>query len=184
MKKIIFTLLMAAISVNAFAFEMKSPVLANKGYIPDRYTCDGDNISPEISWADAPKNTVSLVLICDDPDAPFGTWTHWVVYNIPAGTSRLEEDFSGEGGIKAGTAKGPKPGALKDGILQGTNDFGEIGFGGPCPPAGKPHRYFFRLYALDGMLKLEPGAPKKYVEKAMVGHILAEANIYGLYQRK
>ena len=157
--------------MNAFAFEMKSPVLANGGYIPDRYTCDGENISPEISWADAPKKTVSLALICDDPDAPFGTWTHWVLYNIPSSISTLPE----------GSSKG---GELKDGILQGINDFGEIGFGGPCPPAGKAHRYFFRLYALDIILKLDKGAPRKYVEKAMVGHILAEAGIHGLYQRK
>ena len=171
MKKIIFALLAAFISVSAFALDIKSPVLANKGYIPDGYTCDGKNISPEISWSDAPKKTVSFALICDDPDAPFGTWTHWVVYNIPVDVSKLDEGL-------------PKDGALENGILQGVNDFGEIGFGGPCPPPGKAHRYFFRLYALDMMLKLEKGAAKKDLEKLMVGHILAEAGIYGLYQRK
>jgi hypothetical protein len=171
MKKIIFTLLAAVLSFNAFALEVKSPVLANKGYIPDNYTCDGRNISPEISWSDAPKKTVSLALICDDPDAPFATWTHWVVYDIPPNVSKLDEGL-------------PKDGVLKSGILQGVNDFGEIGFGGPCPPAGKAHRYFFRLYALDTMLKLEKGAARKDLERLMVGHILAEAGIYGLYQRK
>jgi len=171
MKKIIFALLAAFISVSAFALDIKSPVLANKGYIPDGYTCDGKNISPEISWSDAPQKTASFALICEDPDAPFGTWTHWVVYNIPADVDRLDENL-------------PKEGELKNGALQGVNDFGEIGFGGPCPPAGKAHRYFFRLYALDMMLKLEKGAAKKDLEKLMVGHILAEARIYGLYQRK
>ena len=171
MKKITLILLTLFVSVSAFALDIKSPVLANKGYIPDGYTCDGKNISPEISWSGAPQKTASFALICDDPDAPFGTWTHWVVYNIPADVSKLDENL-------------PKEGELKGGVSQGVNDFGEIGFGGPCPPAGKAHRYFFRLYALDMMLKLDKGAAKKNVEKAMVGHILAEASIYGLYQRK
>ena len=171
MKKIIFSFLMFTVAVNVFALEIKSPVLAQKGYIPSNYTCDGANISPEISWSDVPDNTQSLVLICDDPDASFNTWIHWVVYNIPAEVKKLEEGL-------------PKTAKLDNGAMQGINDFGEVGFGGPCPPAGKAHRYFFRLYALDAMLKLETAATRKDVEKAMVGHILGETNIHGLYQKK
>jgi len=170
MKKLVFFLIAALVSVNVFALEIKSDVFEKKGYIPVRYTCDAQNFSPPLSWADAPSSAKSFVLICDDPDAPFQTWVHWVVFNIPADVTGFKENITVEELISAG-------------IIQGVNDFGKIGYGGPCPPQGKPHRYFFKLYALDVNLPLEEGATKKEVIAAMQGHIAAEAKIVGLYQR-
>jgi Raf kinase inhibitor-like YbhB/YbcL family protein len=138
--------------------------------IPGRYTCDGDGLSPPISWSGAPEGVESLALIVDDPDAPVGVWVHWTVYDIPA--SRY--------GLPEGVAKDQ----ILDGIgMQGVSGFGEIGYGGPCPPPGDPHRYFFKLYALDTRLDLKPGASKADVEKAMQGHILAEGQLMGIYGR-
>lgn len=135
--------------------------------IPQRYGCDGQDISPELRWSGAPEGTMSLALICDDPDAPGGTFTHWVVYNIPGG---------GSGTLTEGLSR---PGD----ILQGRNSFGETGYGGPCPPRSSMHRYLFTLYALDTVLELAPGANKTQLLDAMEGHILAEAVIMGTYQR-
>jgi Raf kinase inhibitor-like YbhB/YbcL family protein len=137
--------------------------------IPSQYSCDGDDISPALAWADAPDGTKSFVLISDDPDAPIGTWVHWVIYNIPAETRELSEGISSDK-------------KLSDGTLQGINDFRKIGYGGPCPPGGK-HRYYFKLYALDTKLNLSSGATKKEVEKAIQGHVLAQAQLMGTYQR-
>jgi Raf kinase inhibitor-like YbhB/YbcL family protein len=139
--------------------------------IPRKYTGEGSDISPPLAWTNAPANTKSFALIADDPDAPMGTWVHWVLYDLPAGTNALPEDVAKTQYI-AGNAK------------QGITDFHRLGYGGPFPPPGKPHRYFFKLYALDTMLDLKPGATKKDVEAAMKGHILAEGQVMGTYQRK
>lgn len=139
--------------------------------IPGDYTCEGKNISPPLSWSGAPAGTKSFALIMDDPDAPGGVWTHWVAYDLSPDTSELAEDTAKSQYI-AGTAK------------QGLNDFKHLGYGGPCPPGGKAHRYFFKLYALDAMLGLKPGASKREVEAAMANHILAQGQLIGTYQRK
>ncbi|MEM1983736.1 MAG: YbhB/YbcL family Raf kinase inhibitor-like protein [Candidatus Korarchaeum sp.] len=149
-------------------FSLKS-VFENNGTIPRRYTCDGEDLSPPLSWQGGPKGAVSYVLIVDDPDAPVGVFTHWILYNIPASLNSLPE----------GVPKGKETSYG----LQGRNDFGDYGYGGPCPPRGKPHRYFFKLYALDTMLELAPGARKSDVEKAMRGHVIGEAQLVGLYGR-
>ncbi len=139
--------------------------------IPSRFTCDDRNVSPPLSWSGVPSGTKSLVLIVDDPDAPVGTWVHWVVYALPPDTTQLAEDM-------------PKGQYLPGGSRQGLNDFRHLGYGGPCPPPGKPHRYFFKLYALDTTPDLKPGVAKKEVEKAMEKHILAQGQLMGIYTRK
>lgn len=138
--------------------------------IPTQYTCSGPDSSPALSWDGAPKGTQSFALITDDPDAPVGTFTHWVMYDIPASSRGLSE----------GIAKSEQ---LHDGSRQGRNDFRRIGYGGPCPPPGKPHRYFFKVYALDTKLSLNAGATRDQVEAAMKGHVLAEAALMGTFQR-
>ncbi len=138
--------------------------------IPSVYTCEGKDISPPLAWSEPPSGTKSFALISDDPDAPMGTWVHWVAYNIPPKTRQLSEAF-------------PTAAALKDGTLQGTTDFGRTGYGGPCPPSGT-HRYFFKLYALGTILDLQPGATKTQLEAAMQGHILAQAELMGTYKKK
>jgi len=138
--------------------------------IPAKYTCSGANISPQLAWSAPPAATVSLALIVTDPDAPRGTWVHWVLYNLPAGTRALPEGL-------------PALGQLPDGALQGRNDFGEIGYGGPCPPPGSFHHYVFTLYALDAKLNLPAGEKRAQVEAAMQGHILATGRLIGLFQR-
>ena len=139
--------------------------------IPAQHTREGSDISPPLSWTGAPENTKSFALICDDPDAPGGTWVHWVMWNIPASTTSLPPNI-------------PKIAKLPDGSQQGMTDFGREGYGGPCPPPGKPHRYFFKLYALD-ITNLEvPGrGTKADLEPKMSRHILAQADIFGVYQR-
>jgi hypothetical protein len=139
--------------------------------IPADYTCEGKNVSPPLQWSGAPASTKSLALIVDDPDAPVGTWVHWVLYNLPAGANQLPENAS-----RTPSATGS--------AAQGLNDFKRSGYSGPCPPPGKPHRYFFKLYALDIELQLKRDPTKKDVEKAMQGHILAEGRLVGTYQRK
>jgi len=139
--------------------------------IPQKYTCQGSDISPPLTWTNAPANTKSFALIADDPDAPMGTWVHWVLYDLPPSTKALPEDLAKTQYI-TGNAK------------QGINDFHRLGYGGPCPPPGKPHRYFFKIYALDRMLDLKPGATKQDVETAMRGHVLAEGQLMGMYQRR
>ena len=138
--------------------------------IPSQYTCDGSNMSPSLKWSDPPDGTVSLVLISDDPDAPAGTWVHWVVYNIPPSVKGFPQNVP--------TAK-----ILENGAIQGTTDFGKIGYGGPCPPSGT-HRYYFKLYALDTMLNFDPGATKKQVVDAMKDHVLARGQLMGRYKRR
>lgn len=138
--------------------------------IPRKYTCDGADISPPLSWSGIPEGAKSIALISDDPDAPVGTWVHWVIYNLPPNTAGLPE-------------KVPSERTLSNGAKQGISDFRRIGYGGPCPPGGT-HRYFFKVYALDTMLDLEPGATKKQLLKTMEGHVLAEGELMGKYKRQ
>lgn len=152
------------------ALAISTTSFPNGGDIPKKFTCDGADVSPELSWNGAPSGTQSFTLIADDPDAPVGTWTHWVLYDLPATTASLAEGVS-------------KVDELGGGGRQGRNDFRKIGYGGPCPPPGKPHRYFFKLYALDAKLNLKPGATKQEVEQAMQGHSLAQAELMGKYRR-
>ena len=152
------------------ALELKSSAFRNNEFIPKQHSCQGPDVSPELSWDGVPAGTKSIALICDDPDAPFGTWVHWVIYDIPAQKSSLPE----------AVALDP---VLDAGIKQGKNDFGAIGYGGPCPPSGKPHRYFFKLYCLDVFLNLQPGIKKRDLVKAMAGHVIAETQLIGLYKR-
>jgi Raf kinase inhibitor-like YbhB/YbcL family protein len=152
---------------------IRSSAFHHKENIPQKYSCDGVDISPPLSWSGVPSETKSLALICDDPDAPAGTWVHWVVYNIPSEISQLEESIQAKE-------------MLENGVCQGKNSFGRIGYGGPCPPAGYgPHRYFFKLYALDSNMDLkERGISKSKLLDAINGHILAEAQLIGTYERK
>jgi Raf kinase inhibitor-like YbhB/YbcL family protein len=152
------------------AFAISSTSFAPGGEIPKKFTCDGADLSPELSWTGASDGIRSFALIADDPDAPVGTWTHWVLYALPPQTTELPEGV-------------PKADELPTGGGQGRNDFGKIGYNGPCPPPGKPHRYFFKLYALDRMLNLKPGSGKKEVEQAMHGHIVGKAELVGQYRR-
>jgi Raf kinase inhibitor-like YbhB/YbcL family protein len=138
--------------------------------IPARYTADGEDVSPLLKWTDPPDGTKSFALVCEDPDAPRGTWTHWVAFNIPPVEHELSEAV-------------PREATRPNGIRQGKNDFGKAGYGGPAPPKGKPHRYFFKLYALDTTLDLQPGATREALLKAMAGHIKAEAALMGTYSR-
>jgi Raf kinase inhibitor-like YbhB/YbcL family protein len=140
------------------------------GTIPKQFTCDGNDFSPALEWKDPPANTKSFALIADDPDAPVGTWVHWVIYDLPANARSLPQKF-------------PKNEQSADGSKQGINDFRNVGYGGPCPPPGSAHRYFFKLYALDTKLNLKPRATKKEVERAMEGHILARGEYIGRYSR-
>lgn len=154
----------------AMSFQITTSVFSAGETIPKKFTCDGPDLSPALSWKDAPTGTQTFALIMDDPDAPAGTWVHWVLYNLPANTRELAE----------GLAKQEK---LASGAQQGRNDFGKTGYGGPCPPPGKPHRYFFKLYALDTKLNLGAGPSKADIERAMKGHILAQTEIVGRYGR-
>jgi Raf kinase inhibitor-like YbhB/YbcL family protein len=151
-------------------FEMSSAAFPAEGDIPQPYTCDGADISPPLEWAAPPQGTQSLALIADDPDAPSKTWVHWVLYDLPPDQRALAEGV-------------PQQENLPEGGLQGKNDFKKVGYGGPCPPKGKPHRYYFRLYALDTKLGLSPGATKSQVLEAMAGHVLAQAELMGRYGR-
>ena len=146
-----------------------STVFDNRNVIPPRYTCEGQDVSPPLTWSPPPTDTQSLASICDDPDAPGKTWVHWVVYNLPPSTRSLPEAVL-EGSTIAG------------GGLQGINDFKQLAYGGPCPPGGT-HRYFFKLYALDRMLNLKPGVSKAELELAMQGHIIEQGELMGYYSR-
>jgi len=169
-KKIMCLLIVAFVAIPCFALDINSEVFDNGGYIPDRYTCDNKDYSPPLSWSNIPDNAKSLVLICDDSDADFKIWILWILFNIPVDVSRVDENVTDE-----------VLGRLS--IIKGINDFGRLGYKGPCPSPGKAHKYFFKLYALDTTLPLEEGAEKKEVLEAMQGHILAEAKISGFYQK-
>lgn len=146
-------------------FRLTSQVFKEGASIPSKYTCDGENVSPPLKWEGVPQGTKSFVLIVDDPDAPAKVWTHWVLYNIPPTNTECRE------------------GKAPSGALEGVNDFGEIGYGGPCPPSGT-HRYFFKLYALDQLLSIPQGATKLQVEKAIKPHVLGEVQLIGTYKKK
>ncbi len=150
--------------------ELNSSAFSQGRAIPTKYTCDGKDVSPPLTWTETPPGTKSLALIADDPDAPMGTWVHWVIYNLPPAMRQLPEEL-------------PTDGRLPDGTIQGKTDFGRPGYGGPCPPSGT-HRYFFHLFALDTTLALPPASTSKQLKAAMQGHILAEAQLMGTYRRK
>ena len=152
------------------ALSLSSSAFAAGAEIPEQYTCEGADASPALSWRGAPAGTKAFALIADDPDAPVGTWVHWVLYDVPADTTEL--------------AKGvPTDATLRTGAKQGVNDFRKTGYGGPCPPPGKPHRYVFTLYALDAPTGLKPGARKADVLRAIQGHVLAQTELIGTYKR-
>jgi Raf kinase inhibitor-like YbhB/YbcL family protein len=154
------------------AFSLSSPAFADGAAIPVEHTCDGADASPPLAWSDAPPGTRAFALIADDPDAPAGTWVHWVLYNLPPATSQLPGRIAKVETLDLGGAR------------QGRNDFRHPGYGGPCPPAGPAHRYFFKLYALDAPLELRPSAQKQDVEAAMQGHTLGVAQLMGTYARR
>lgn len=151
-------------------FSLTSPAFKEGETIPARHTEDGPDLSPRLRWSEPPEGTMSFALVVDDPDAPRGTWVHWVAYGIPGDARELQEGF-------------PKEASASDGILQGENDFGKTGYGGPAPPPGKPHRYFFKLYALDFTPELEAGLSKEDLQRAIEGHVLGEAQLMGRYGR-
>ena len=151
------------------AFELVSSAFKVGDSIPRRYTCEGEDLSPPLHWTVPPAATKSFVMIADDPDAPAGTWVHWVIYDLPLDLRGLTEGV-------------PPKDRLPNGSLQGLNDFKRVGYGGPCPPPGKPHRYYFTLYALDVALNLKPGKTKAQVLDACK-NILAEAQLMGRFGR-
>ena len=150
-------------------FNLTSPVFASGATIPKLHTCEGADLSPSLEWAGQPDGAASLALIVDDPDAPGGVWNHWLLWDIPAATRSLAQ------GLKTGQCG-----------VSGTNDFGRLGYGGPCPPRGHgPHRYFFKLFALDvATLGLRRGAKRAELDQALASHVLAEARLAGLYERR
>jgi Raf kinase inhibitor-like YbhB/YbcL family protein len=151
---------------DSMAFELTS-VFENGEKIPYLYTCDGKDISPPLSWKDLPVGTKSVVLVMDDPDAPTGTWDHWIVYNIPTTVHTLEENVQ----------------TLPQGALLGRNSWSRSSYGGPCPPRGEEHRYFFKLYAIDTILPLNSGMTKQEIEEAIRGHVITATELVGKYQR-
>lgn len=149
---------------------LKIEAFSNGGEIPKKFTCSGRDVSPALMWTGVPSGAHSLALIVEDPDAPGGVWTHWLIWNIPVQASDLPEGVPGEE-------------VLANGAHQGTNDFKRVGYGGPCPPPGKPHRYFFKLYVLDTRLNLPATTRKRELEALLKGHILAQMEYMGTYQR-
>ncbi|MGD0125604.1 MAG: YbhB/YbcL family Raf kinase inhibitor-like protein [Terriglobia bacterium] len=154
----------------AAKIELKTTAFEPGGFIPKRFTCEAADVSPTLAWSDPPAGTQSFAIIEDDPDAPSGTFVHWLVYDLPAGFRRLPEALPGSDQMAGGGR-------------QGTNDFSRTGYSGPCPPPGKPHRYFIRLYALDAKLDLRPAAARRELDSAMQGHILARAELMGRFKR-
>jgi len=152
------------------ALKIESTAFKHNDYIPPLYTCQGENMSPPLTWDDMPEGTKSIALICDDPDAPVGTFVHWVVYNIPVNATGVEVNV-------------PQIEILPDGSKQGLTDFGSVGYGGPCPPPGKPHRYFFTIFALDINDELPAKLTKSQLESRIEGHVLSKAELIGLYKR-
>jgi len=149
---------------------LTTSAFASGASIPAVYTCKGADVSPALDWSGAPAHTASFAVVMDDPDAPAGTWVHWVMWNLPPSTHLLPQ----------GVAKHEQ---LPDGSHQGRNSFGKIGYNGPCPPAGQTHRYFFRVYALDSKLKLAAGADRSGLDDAMQGHVLAQGEYMGTFHK-
>ena len=147
------------------ALKITSPAFQNNDNIPSKYTCDGSDINPSLMIENCPAGAKSFALICDDPDAPMGTWVHWVLWNIPPSVKEIKENSVPQGGV------------------EGMNDFRKHSYGGPCPPSGT-HRYFFKVYALDTLLIISPNSTKADLEKAIKGHILAQGQLIGLYKRR
>ena len=152
------------------AFAISSSAFKHEAAIPAGQTCDGENLSPPLSWVGVPEGTKSLALICEDPDAPGGTWVHWVMYNIPVGHAGLDQGV-------------PANDTLPGGIRHGTNDAHQVGYYGPCPPRGKPHRYYFKLYALDIALPVVADIDRDGLLTAMKGHVLEQCELMGTYVR-
>ena len=155
------------------SFSITSTAFNEGGPIPVQHTCDGADLSPPLAWSGVPQGTGAFALIADDPDAPGRTWVHWVLYDVPATLGGLPENVS--------KAEAPRD---LGGAVQGRNDSRDVGYGGPCPPPGPAHRYFFKLYALAAPLGLKPGASNQDVERAMGGHVLATAQLMGTYARQ
>jgi len=151
--------------------EVLSPAFYEGGVIPVQYTCDDANVSPPLRWGGIPKDTKSLALVCEDPDAPSGVFVHWLIFNLPPIVSDLPE------------AVPTTETLVESGAIQGRNDFDNIGYDGPCPPHGIPHRYFFHIYALDIKLPLQAGATKQEFERAATGHIIGRGHLMGTYKR-
>lgn len=160
----------ATVSVGGTGMTLTSSAFAEGASIPDQYTCNGRDISPPLAWSNVPAGTQSLALICDDPDAPVGTWVHWVLFNLPPTLQGLPEGV-------------PNQKTLEGGGVHGLNSWRRVGYGGPCPPGGT-HRYYFKLYALDTTLKLDSNATARDVEAAMQGHVLGAAQLMGRYSRR
>ena len=150
--------------------KLTSSAFEDGGMIPAKYTCDGENISPPLKWDNVPDGTGSIAIICDDPDAPMGTWVHWVVFNLPASTRELEENIDDDETLTCGTR-------------QGITDFGSVGYGGPAPPSGT-HRYFFKTYALDSKIDVVSLLDKEHLLKEMAGHIIGEGSLMGKYKKR
>jgi len=151
--------------------EVASAAFENGQPIPSKHTCDGQDLSPPLKWSGAPQSTKSFAIICEDPDAPGGTWTHWVLYNLPGDVTELSE----------GT---PRSASSVRGALQGNNDFGRAGYGGPCPPPGAAHHYAFKVFALDSSLDPIANVTKQQLEQAMQSHIVGQGTLVGTYSRK
>lgn len=162
-------------SVKAVDGEMKKLILKSSAFndgdiLPVKYTCDGEGINPPLQWESVPADTASFVIICEDPDAPGGTFTHWMIYNIPADSRNIQENL-------------PLKPELRNGSLQGKNDFSKTGYGAPCPPGGT-HRYNFMIFALDNMLSIDSGVKRNTLDKAMTNHIIGEGLLKSQYSAK
>lgn len=153
------------------SIQLTSSAFAEGQSVQQKYTCDGADVSPPLKWSGVPPGAKSLALVCDDPDAPGGTWVHWVLYNLSSTVTELAEGV-------------PTSEAIPNGASQGINDFKRIGYGGPCPPPGRAHRYFFKLYALDAELQLRARATKNDLVRAMERHVLGEGRLMGTYKRR
>jgi len=171
MRILLVLALLLLVVTPGFAFDLKSPAFGENASIPCTYSCDGPDRSPPLRWSNPPAGAKSYALVVEDPDAPSGTWVHWVLYRIPAGTRQLPEGVPGRDTVAgAGT--------------QGVNDFKKVGWGGPCPPPGSAHRYVFALYALDSELTLPPGTSRSDLRAAMDGHVLGQAELTGRFQNR
>jgi Raf kinase inhibitor-like YbhB/YbcL family protein len=159
-----------AAAAGATPFQIVSKSFPKDGNIPAKYTCSGADASPDLAWTGAPAATKAFALVLDDPDAPGGTFLHWLIFNIPATTRQLQPAM-------------PKDSEMKDGTRQGKNDFDKLGYSGPCPPPGAAHRYAFHLYALNAPLDMKPGSTRRQLGIAMAGKVLAEAQLTGKFKR-
>lgn len=167
---LVLTVFLLSAGGEAMALMIKSPAFNDGGAIPDKYTADGRDMSPPLFWEDVPDGAVSFAIICEDPDAPGGVWVHWVIYNIVKGTRKLSENI-------------PPYDIVENGAKHGVNDFRRVGYGGPAPPPGIEHRYYFRIYALDRMLEAGSGLTRDELLKAMNGHIIEESELMGRFKR-